>query len=111
MARPLRLEFPGAFYHIMNRGNAGETLFKSKRDRERFVKCLANAVERFSLRIHTYCLMENHYHLLVETVEPNLSRAMQWINVSYAAYFNRKRGSKIEDFVVSATIETRKPPA
>ena len=78
----------------MNRGNAGETLFKSKKDRERFVKCLETAVERFSLKIHTYCLMGNHYHLLVETVEPNLSRAMQWLHVSYAAYFNRKRNRR-----------------
>jgi putative transposase len=91
MARPLRIEYPGAFYHVMNRGNAGEDLFKSKRDRERFLECLETAGDRFSLRIHVYCLMTNHYHLLLETLDANLSRAVQWINVSFAAYFNRKR--------------------
>jgi REP element-mobilizing transposase RayT len=91
MSRPLRVEYAGAFYHVMNRGNAGDFLFQSKKERERFVECLENAVERFSLKIHAYCLMGNHYHLLIETIEPNLSRAMQWIQVSYAAYFNRKR--------------------
>ena len=61
MARPLRVEYAGAFYHVMNRGNAGDTLFKSKKDRERFLECFENAVESFSLRIHTYCMMGNHY--------------------------------------------------
>ena len=91
MARPLRIEYPGAFYHVINRGNAGEDIFKSNRDRERFLEYLEAASERFSIRIHTYCLMTNHYHLLVETPESNLSRAVQWINVSYAVYFNIKR--------------------
>jgi REP element-mobilizing transposase RayT len=91
MARPLRVEYPGAFYHVINRGNAGEDLFKSDRDRERFLEVLDAASERFSIRIHTYCLMTNHYHLLVETPEANLSRAVQWVNVSYAVYFNIKR--------------------
>jgi putative transposase len=91
MARPLRVEYAGAFYHVINRWNAGETLFKSKRDREKFLAYLESAVERFSIRIHTYCLMGTHYHLLVETPEPNLSKAIQWLNVSYAGYFNRKR--------------------
>ena len=91
MSRPLRVEYPGVFYHVMNRGNAGDSIFKSKKDKERFLECLENSVERFSLRIHTYCMMGNHYHLLLETLEPNLSKAMQWIHVSYAAYFNRKR--------------------
>ena len=90
MVRPLRVEFAGAFYHVLNRGNAGEAIFKSKKDRERFLDCIARAVERFSLKIHTYCLMMNHYHLLVETPEPNLSKAIQLLNVSYATYFNRK---------------------
>ncbi len=90
MARPLRVEYPGAFYHVINRGNAGEVLFKSKRDREKFYEYLENMVERFSLKIHTYCLMNNHYHLLVETPKANLSKAIQWLNVSYAIYFNRK---------------------
>jgi len=94
MARPLRVEYPGAFYHVMNRGNAGEDIFKSDRDREKFQEYLAIAKERFSLIIHTYCLMTNHYHLLVETAEPNLSRAIQWLNVSYATYFNKKRQRK-----------------
>ena len=91
MARPLRVEYPGAFYHVMNRGNAGEVLYKTKKDRERFLENIENAAKRFSLKVHTYCLMGNHYHLIVETLEPNLSRAMQWLHVSYAAYFNRKR--------------------
>ena len=91
MARALRIEYPGAFYHLMHRGNAGSDIFKSERDRERFLEYLGKAVERYELRIHSYCLMTNHYHLLVETAQPNLSQAIKWINVSYAAYFNRKR--------------------
>lgn len=91
MARPLRVEYPGAFYHVIHRGNASEDIFISERDRERFLEYLAKAVERFGIIIHTYCLMTNHYHMLVETPQPNLSQAIKWINVSYAAYFNRKR--------------------
>ena len=91
MARPLRVEYAGAFYHVINRGNAREKIFKSKRDRVKFLEYIEKAVERFSIKIHTYCLMSNHFHLLVETPEPNLSKAIQWLNVSYAAYFNRKR--------------------
>ena len=91
MARPLRVEFPGAFYHVINRGNAGKAIFRSNRDRETFLEYLGTTVERFGIKVHTYCLMTNHYHLLIETPEANLSRAVQWLNVSYAAYFNRKR--------------------
>ncbi len=64
MTRPLRAEYPGAFHHVINRGNAGEDVFKSLRDREKFLDYLEAASSRFSLRIHTYCLMTNHYHLL-----------------------------------------------
>ncbi len=91
MARPLRVEYPGAYYHVINRGNAGEDIFHTIRDREKFLEYLEKAVERFSIIIHTYCLMANHYHLLIETTQANLSLAMQWINVSYAAYYNKKR--------------------
>jgi REP element-mobilizing transposase RayT len=91
MARPLRIQYPGAFYHVINRGNSGEKIFKSDRDHAKFLEYLDTATERFAIRIHTYCLMTNHYHLLVETPQANLSQAIKWINVSYAAYFNRKR--------------------
>lgn len=94
MARPLRVEYPGAFYHVINRGNAGEDIFKSVRDREKFYEYLGIASERFSIKIHTFCLMTNHYHLLIETPQANLGQAIQWINVSYAVYFNRKRFRK-----------------
>jgi len=90
MARPLRVEFSGAFYHVINRGNSGENIFRGTRDREKFLDYLETAIERFSIKIHTYCLMTNHFHLLLETELPNLSQAIQWINVSYAGYFNRK---------------------
>ena len=92
MARPLRVEYPGAYYHVINRGNNQENIFKNDRDSEKFLEYLERATERFSAIINTYCLMDNHYHLLVETPEANLSLSMQWINVSYATYFNRKRG-------------------
>ncbi len=91
MARPLRIEYPGEFYHVINRGNAGGHIFKNKRDKEKFLKYLEKAVDRFSIVIHTYCLMDSHYHLLMETPVPNLSVAVQWMNVSYADYFNGKR--------------------
>ena len=92
MARSLRIEYPGAFYHVINRGNAREKVFVSDRDREKFLEYLHAASDRFSLIVHTYCLMDNHYHLLVETPEANISKAIQWLNVSYAVYFNKKRG-------------------
>lgn len=91
MARPLRIEYPGAFYHVINRGNGGEHIFISDRDREKFLEYIEIAVDRFEINIHTYCLMKNHYHLLVETPHPNLSQAIKWINGSYVTYFNRKR--------------------
>ena len=91
MTRPLRLEFPGAFYHIVNRGNAQGKIFLNNRDREKFLEYLRDSVERFALIVHAYCLMDNHYHLIVETPDANISRALQWLNVSYAVYFNKKR--------------------
>ena len=94
MARSLRIEYPGAFYHTINRGNANEKIFLNNRDREKFLEYLEVAVDRFSLIIHSYCLMDNHYHLLVETPEANISKAMHWLNVSYAVYFNTKRDRK-----------------
>lgn len=91
MERPLRIEYPGAFYHVMHRGNAGSDIFKSVRDREKFLEYVGTAVDRFEIKIHSYCLMTNHYHFLIETPHPNLSQAIKWINVGYVAYFNRKR--------------------
>jgi Transposase and inactivated derivatives len=91
MARALRIEYPGAFYHVMHRGNAGADIFENERDREKVLEYFGKSVERYGIKIHTYCLMTTHYHFLIETPQPNLSQAIKWINVSYAAYFNRKR--------------------
>ena len=91
MTRPLRVEYPDAYYHVINRGNYQEKIFINDRDKEKFLEYLEKATERFSIIIHSYCLMSNHYHLLIQTPDSNLSLAMQWINVSYATYFNRKR--------------------
>lgn len=90
MARPLRVEYSGAFYHVISRGNGGESIFLTKNDYTKLLKYLEKATERFAVTVHTYCLMSNHYHLLIETPQPNLSTAMQWINGSYAGYYNRK---------------------
>ncbi len=91
MARPLRIEYPGAFYHITSRGNERKNIFKSARDREKFLSYLASSTERYGAEIHVYCLMTNHYHLLLETPLGNLSQIMRHINGAYTAYFNTRR--------------------
>jgi REP element-mobilizing transposase RayT len=91
MSRPLRIEYPGAFYHVTSRGNERKDIFRSPRDREKFLEYLASATVRYGARIHVYCLMSNHYHLLVETPEGNLSQIMRHINGAYTNYYNTKR--------------------
>ena len=91
MGRPLRIEYPGAFYHVTSRGNEQKDVFKSQRDREKFLEYLESATVRYGTSIHVYCLMSNHYHLLVETPEGNLSQIMRHINGAYTNYFNVKR--------------------
>jgi putative transposase len=91
MARPLRIEYPGAFYHVTSRGNEQKDVFRSKKDREQFLSYLETAVVRYGAVIHAYCLMSNHYHLLLETPAGNLSQVMRHINGAYTTYFNVKR--------------------
>jgi putative transposase len=90
MARPLRIEFPGALYHVTSRGNARQRVFRDDEDRETFLATLAWVVERFGWRCHAYCLMDNHIHLLIETPQPNLSRGMRQLNGVYTQRFNRR---------------------
>ena len=82
MARPLRIEQVGGWYHITARGNERRSIYRSERDREHFREQMAEMTRRFALLLHAYVLMDNHYHLLLELREPNLSRAIQWLNVS-----------------------------
>lgn len=92
MARPLRLEFPGAVYHLTARGNARNAIFVDDEDREMFLACLGEVVLRCTWLCHAYCLMDNHYHLLVETPDGNLSRGMRQLNGVYTQRFNRRHG-------------------
>jgi REP element-mobilizing transposase RayT len=88
MARALRFQCPGGRYHVTARGNERKEIFWDDSDRFRFLEVLGELSQRFGARVHAYVLMNNHYHLLLETPEPNLSRAMQWCNVSYSVWFN-----------------------
>jgi REP element-mobilizing transposase RayT len=90
MARPLRIEYEGAHYHITARGNDKSLVFREDGDCLKFVDILSNLPLRFSLVIHGYILMGNHYHLLVETPKANLAKAMHYLNTSYSGYFNSK---------------------
>lgn len=91
MARPLRIEYEGAVYHVTGRGNEKRKIFFSRKDYEKFKEYLADAVEKYSLILHGYVLMTNHYHLIIETPEKNLSKIMHHINSSYTTYINIKR--------------------
>ncbi len=90
MARPLRIEFPGALYHLTARGNAGHDIFVNDDDRTLLLGHLGSVCERFRWRVHAYCLMGNHYHLVVETVEPTLARGMRQLGGVYTQAFNRR---------------------
>lgn len=90
MARPLRIEYEGAFYHITARGNEKKIIFYSQADCEKFKFYLRNAVEKYACRLHCYVIMSNHYHLLIETLKANLSKILHYINTSYSNYFNNK---------------------
>lgn len=91
MPRPLRLEYEGAFYHVMNRGKGRQAIFYDERYYRQFLEALSQAHQRFGLVIHGYCLMPNHYHLLLETPRGNLSRCMRHINGVYTQAFNQLR--------------------
>jgi len=91
MARKIRLEFPGACYHVINRGNYRRDLFAPKGAAEAFERCLFEAAEKFGWRLHAFVIMRNHFHLAVETPEPNLSTGMKWLQGTWAMRFNRFR--------------------
>ena len=90
MARPWRIQFPGAIYHVTARGNNRQAIFRDDSDRSAFLHLLARAADRFRLHLFAFCLMTNHYHLFLRTAEPNLAAALQWLNAAYSGRFNRR---------------------
>jgi len=92
MARPLRIEFAGALYHVISRGNERRPIVRDDADRRKRLEWLRRTVETYGWRLHAFVLMNNHDHLFVETPEPNLSAGMQHYNGSYTGYFNRRHG-------------------
>ncbi len=90
MARPLRIEYPGAVYHITARGNARAKIYNDAADRAEFLATLGSVIRKYNWLCHAYCLMDNHYHLLVETPEGNLSLGMRQLNGVYTQAFNRR---------------------
>jgi REP-associated tyrosine transposase len=90
MARPLRIEFAGALYHLTSRGNERQRIFRDDWDRQSFLTILAEVQERYGWMCYAYCLMDNHYHLMVETPEPNLARGMKLLNGCHTQKINRR---------------------
>ena len=91
MTRPLRIEYPGAFYHVTSRGNERKDIFKSNTDREMFLSYLESAHQKYEAVVHAYCLMSNYYHLMIETPSGNLPLIMKYINGSYTDWGTRGR--------------------
>lgn len=90
MASPLRIEFAGALYHVTSRGNAWEAIYLDREDRELYQSVLGEICDLFNWTIHSWCQMTNHYHILVETPDANLSKGMRYLNGVYTQRFNRK---------------------
>lgn len=91
MARALRIEYEEAMYHVTARGNERKKIFFSKHDYEKFLEYVKEAKKKYGILVHAYVLMSNHYHLIIETPNANLSKAMQYINGSYTTYVNTKK--------------------
>ncbi len=92
MARPLRIEFAGALYHVTSRGDRREDIYRDDEDRQIWLEVFAQVCSRFNWRCHAWCQMDNHYHILVETVEGNLSQGMRQLNGVYTQKCNRRHG-------------------
>ena len=90
MARPLRLELAGGLYHVTSRGDRREDIYTDDEDREKWLEILGDVCSRFNWRCHAYCLMDNHYHIVIETAEANLSKGMRQLNGVYTQYFNNQ---------------------
>lgn len=93
MARPIRIEYDGAVYHVTSRGNARKRIYKEDADRLKFLDILYEATRKYNWLCHAYCLMDNHYHLVIETPDGNLSKGMRQLNGLYTQSFNRRRSS------------------
>ena len=91
MPRKQRIEYPGAIYHVMSRGNYRKELFLRQNTGEAFERCLFEAVDRCGWKLHAHVVMSNHFHLVVETPEPNLVVGMKWLQSTFATRFNRLR--------------------
>lgn len=116
MARKLRIEYPGALHHVINRGNYRRDLFESVGAAEAFLRTLTEAAGKYGWRLHAYVLMRNHFHIAVETPEPTLGEGMHWLQSTMATRFNRLRGESghlfqgrykslvIEDFASLARV-------
>lgn len=108
MARPLRILLAGGWYHVTSRGNRREAIYRTDTDRRRFLGLVAELPERFGVEVHAFVLMDNHYHLVVRTPEPNLSDAMRWLHVTYSSRFNwahRQCGHLFQGRYKSVVIE------
>ena len=90
MPRKLRIEYEGAIYHVMNRGDRREAIFLGEEDREQFLKTLGETCQKTGWQIHAYCLMGNHFHVVVETPQANLVAGMKWLLGTYTTRFNRR---------------------
>jgi REP element-mobilizing transposase RayT len=94
MARPQRLEFAGALYHVTSRGDGREDIYLSDEDRQEWLTVFAQVRQRFNWRCHAWCQMTNHYHVVVETPEANLAQGMRQLNGVYTQRFNRARARR-----------------
>ena len=90
MARKARIEFPGGVYHVLDRGDRREEIYADDQDRLTFLRTLEEVCRRTGWWVHAYVLMSNHYHLLLETPEPNLVAGMKWFQSTYTMRFNRR---------------------
>ena len=91
MARPLRIEYPGAYYHVSARGNDRKRIFFTKRDYLKFSEYIAGAQDKYGCLLHAYVFMTNHYHMILETPEANISKVMHFLNGSYTNYINKNK--------------------
>jgi len=106
MARKLRVEYPAAIYHVLNRGDRREAIFRDDEDRRRFLVALGEACAKTGWQIHALCLMPNHFHLVIETPQPNLVAGRKWLLGTYTGRFNRRHRLRVYCHADSSQVES-----